>query len=270
MVKIIVATMVKDEDDIIEEWIKHYSKIFGYENLFIIDNYSSDNTFEICQKYLIHGLHLERQDNYKLKGDYMTRIKNENPCDFFIPVDIDEFITLYNEKDGLKCDGIIQYFEYLMQNHSRNLLFKMNYIMPTRTNNDLPILKQFTHGSILDYGSAAKTFIQSSINNNIKFDHGNHFHTNDYILSDLYLIHYHQRSDAQHKKKIINNVLGLGYEMNIDYLKSLHKECSGFHHVNMCIHMLEHPESDNSPFLYNIEHIQNQISLNNFINFIYE
>ncbi len=30
--KVIIATMVKDEDDIIEEWIQYHGKIFGYEN----------------------------------------------------------------------------------------------------------------------------------------------------------------------------------------------------------------------------------------------
>jgi len=44
MVRVIVATMVKDEDDVIEEWIQYYSRLFGYENLFVIDNNSSDKT----------------------------------------------------------------------------------------------------------------------------------------------------------------------------------------------------------------------------------
>ena len=39
-------TMVKDEVDIIEYWIMYHGKLFGYENLFIVDNMSTDGTFE--------------------------------------------------------------------------------------------------------------------------------------------------------------------------------------------------------------------------------
>ena len=101
MVRVVIATMVKDEDDVIEEWIRYYSSLFGYKNLFIIDNNSSDKTYEICEKYLKYGLHLERHDNYKMKGALMTMIKNNNPSDFFIPVDIDEFIVYKNK--GATC-----------------------------------------------------------------------------------------------------------------------------------------------------------------------
>ena len=42
--KVIMATMVKDEVDIVEHWINYHGKLFGYENLFIVDNMSSDGT----------------------------------------------------------------------------------------------------------------------------------------------------------------------------------------------------------------------------------
>ena len=45
--------MVKDEDDIIREWIEYCGNLFSYENLYIIDNYSTNNTYEICKEYLV-------------------------------------------------------------------------------------------------------------------------------------------------------------------------------------------------------------------------
>lgn len=63
--KIIICTMVKDEDDIIEDWIIYHGEIFGYNNIFIFDNYSTDNTFNICQKYVKNGIHLLREGDYK-------------------------------------------------------------------------------------------------------------------------------------------------------------------------------------------------------------
>ena len=42
-----IFTMVKDENDIIREWIIYHAELFGYENIFIIYNYSTVGTFEI-------------------------------------------------------------------------------------------------------------------------------------------------------------------------------------------------------------------------------
>jgi hypothetical protein len=38
--------MVKGEVDIVTDWILYHGTLFGFNNLFIIDNYSSDGTFE--------------------------------------------------------------------------------------------------------------------------------------------------------------------------------------------------------------------------------
>lgn len=83
MVSIIVATMVKDEEDIIRQWIEYYGKIFGYKNLYIIDNYSTDNTYNILQEYIPKGIRLNRIKNFKNKGKIMTLIKDNVDCDFF-------------------------------------------------------------------------------------------------------------------------------------------------------------------------------------------
>ena len=44
-------TMVKDEVDIVEDWLKYHGSIFGYQNLYVIDNFSTDGTYEILLKY---------------------------------------------------------------------------------------------------------------------------------------------------------------------------------------------------------------------------
>ena len=49
MVKIF--TMVKGENDIVRDWVKYHGKIFGYDNLFVIDNMSRDGTFEILNEF---------------------------------------------------------------------------------------------------------------------------------------------------------------------------------------------------------------------------
>jgi len=188
---------------------------------------------------------------------------------FFLPIDIDEFIVFYNKKENLiECDNIMSYFLTLKNTYSKKALFKMNYINPVRTNKDTILLKQFTHGKLCDYGLMAKSFLQN-IPHTFVIDHGNHMRYTNHILTDLHLIHYHKRGDQQHKTKIRNNILGLGYRLDIHYLQTLltrNPECAGRHHVRMAIQMLQNPSKSNSPLL--CKEAVGDIPLDNFILFI--
>ena len=42
-----VFTMVKGEDDIVKDWVLYHGNLFGYKNLYVIDNLSRDGTYEI-------------------------------------------------------------------------------------------------------------------------------------------------------------------------------------------------------------------------------
>ena len=137
--------------------------------------------------------------------------------------------------------------------------------MPIRTNEDHVLLKQFTHGYLHNAGLDAKSFIQTTIPHDIFIDHGNHMPFTNHILTDLYIIHYHKRSDIQHKTKIINNVIGLGHKLELDYLKQL-GGVSGGHHIQMAIHMLENPSASNAPPIQIPPSAS--ISLQNFIDLI--
>jgi hypothetical protein len=249
MVKIIIATMVKNEDDIVKKWIEYHGSIFGYNNLFIIENYSTDATYEICKEYLRKGINLFRKKNYKKKGDYMTYCKNNINCDIFIPLDIDEFICYYdNTTNKVNKNRILNYLNSLMNNP--NGFYKMNYLLPINTNNSDGMSK-FTHGTIGDWGKNAKTFvIKKHVDPHFIFDHGNHVSDRPYILSNLLLIHFSQRSHEQNVKKIIANVTGLGYEYQLDKLKALPTGCAGNHRVLGAINLLENPNMKLDPPLY--------------------
>jgi len=252
MTKIIVATIVKNEDDIVRDWIIYYGEMFGYTNLYIIDNCSTDNTFRICQEFVCRGIHLEQLPDYKLKGEYMTRYKNSVQCDFFLPVDIDEFIVFYDPSaDRLSpsasyISGVVPYFTQLAQTHPSSTLFKMNYISPLKTDTGQFDQKDyfhcFSHGITDDYGMYAKSFLQNTPEFlSMKIDHGNHIPSSNYTSTQLYLVHYHFRSAEQHKKKVRANLEGFGYSLALDDLKALGGNCAGNHHVKRYIHMLENP-----------------------------
>ena len=251
MVKISICTMVKDEDDVVKDWIEYHGKLVGFENLYIIDNNSNDNTYQNCNEYCSRGVHLEKRPDYKQKGNYMTEYKNKINTDIFIPLDIDEFICYYDKENKIiSPEKTIEYLKELFQ--TKHGVIKMNYLWPIRTNNNNDLSK-FTHATYDDYKDMAKTFIiKKNVSQNLRFDHGNHYTQKPYFVSDLVLIHYHHRSHHQYILKCMNNVSGLGYSLNtINLINLLNRSprCGGFHRVQMYIEIKEHPNKDFSPSL---------------------
>jgi len=68
-------------------------------------------------------------------------------------------------------------------------------------------------------------------------------------------------------KKLINNVIGLGHQMDLNYLKNI-GGVDGRHHIDYAIHMLENPLASNDPAI----EIPNStlISFHKYIDFLIE
>lgn len=236
-------TMVKDEVDIIREWIIFHGELFGYENIYIIDNYSSDGTYEIIEEYK-DKIHIFREKNYLQKGILMKKLIDIfcDTNDIAFPIDIDEFIVYYdNDKVFVDKKIINDYINNLPDMY----VYKANYISSVISDNtdygyDNAIL-QCKYGFYDNYGENAKTFFKLK-NYNGDIDHGNHIQTKNYHLTKICLVHYHLRNLNQIKKKIYNNVIGLGYPNDLNKLKKIiqnNNNCAGNHHVNNYICILE-------------------------------
>lgn len=258
-------TIVKDETDIVAEWVHYHGQIFGYSNLYIIDNMSTDGTYEkLLNLKQNHGCSVVQMADYKLKGEYMSRSigvfcsdktddgNYKTPIAY--PLDIDEFIACYDkETHTVSCDKskILAYFNDVIVPkiiNKEHVCFKTNYVI-SKIISDTPnncvgynnAVLECSHGTYSStFGDNAKTFFSSKyiIENNIQIDHGNHFYTRVYFMTDLVLIHYHCRSYEQMVKKIYNNVNGFNYPVNNVKLLHNYLNSSGFHHVKNRIDML--------------------------------
>jgi len=236
--------MVKGENDIVEDWVLYHGTMFGFENIYIIDNFSLDGTYEsllmLKEKY---GIHVTRLPNYKQKGVYMTSlVKKFCINELAFPIDIDEFIVYYDKSSNtISCD------KNLILNHIQSLpkvpIYKMNYIIVKNFHPEgyVRATVESKKGSYSDYETMAKTFFHSGLFRGT-IDHGNHYKTDSYLLSSLCLVHFHQRNLDQIKKKVYNNVTGLGYSpFNLQLLMNLKNKGSsviGFHHVDKQIKIL--------------------------------
>lgn len=260
-------TMVKDEVDIIKEWIIYHGCLFGWQNIFIIDNDSTDGTFEIIQEFA-HLINVYQKSDYKLKGQYMQELIQEHCSDksiaipIAIPIDIDEFIIYYdkeNNKINTDRDFIINYILQLKPAS----VYKMNYINPINTCEDGydQAIKMLEYGSYADYDNLAKSFINTSLFTG-KIDHGNHIICENYLLTNICLIHYHSRNINQLKKKILNNIIGLGYPNNIDALTEIitkNNICPGNHHVKNQIMVLNNTFRFKSVKVLDIDNLINLV-----------
>lgn len=237
MVKIF--TMVKDEVDIVRDWIIYHASLVGYDNIYVIDNYSTDGTYEILQEYS-NEIYVRREHEYGRKGEFMTELINKYCINnIAIPIDIDEFIVYYDNEISVDKNLIHNY----LNNLPKNNIYKMNYIVALITNNNgyERATVEAEEGSYSDYKTFAKSFINTSYFR-INIDHGNHLITNDYFLTKLCLLHYHARNTEQMKKKIFNNVTGFHHQNDLGYLKNLITacpSCAGGHHVRNQINVLE-------------------------------
>jgi hypothetical protein len=102
-----VFTMVKGEVDIVKDWVLYHGHMFGYSNLYIIDNYSRDGTWEtLVNLKKQYNINIMRLPDYKKKGDYMTiLLRTIGRGQMVFPIDIDEFIVHYNKKNNtISCD----------------------------------------------------------------------------------------------------------------------------------------------------------------------
>ena len=246
MVKII--TMVKDEVDIVSDWVLYHGYIFGFQNIYVIDNYSTDGTYEELLKFK-DLITVSRETTYNKKGKYM-RSYIDKYCEdgeIAFPMDIDEFIVHFDystRQISVDKNILINYIKNLPPHN----VYKMNYIWGKFTHNDVDnhpngfmhASSESKYGQLGEFNMFSKGFINTNLNKG-DIDMGNHFLKHDYHKTELCLIHFHCRNLDQMKKKILNNILGLGYKNEIKFLKVLANKCNteGIHHVHNQISVLK-------------------------------
>lgn len=241
--------MQKNEDDILENWILYHGYLFGYENIYIIDNMSDSKSHEIYKKF---NINVTQYEDYRKKGDaifeLMSTIKDTV---FFIPLDLDEFIYLDTSKNYKNEEEMIRNYKedvlkYIMslKRIKNNGRYSFKYYL-TSINNKLyykdPIL-ELHNFRIDDLGSHNKKFFKASEITGL--DHGNHYgfvkdKTMKYTETELILIHYHFRGILKLIQKCRNDILGLKYIKSINNIEELkgavRRNVNGSHNIKTYI-----------------------------------
>lgn len=104
--------MQKDEITFLEPWLAYHGHLFGFENLYVLDNGSTTpHVREVLIRYAAKGVSIDysratRQDYINkgdLVGEIIRRLDADRKYDFFFPTDCDEFIIKRTEW-GFTCD----------------------------------------------------------------------------------------------------------------------------------------------------------------------
>jgi len=181
MNKVNIIAFIKNEEKLIESFIRYHQKIVN--QIIIVDNGSTDNTIDIIKKFDNIQIIYDYSD-FDLKGEICSNIIKQMNEDIVIPLDADEFI-IYDDGFTISDDT------KLVKSYLQNLLingykYKINNIY-NKLNNDL----YHTDTKILNYPK-----IILPIKNFISIDCGFHegkVNTNNDLYNSINIsyVHYH-------------------------------------------------------------------------------
>jgi len=215
--KIWSFTTVKDEEDIIESFVRYNMNIF--DGMVISDNGSNDKTLDILKKLKKEGYNIDiLVDNSQYFDQVVKRndllqhtIKKHHP-DFAFPIDADEFVCTTkktNPRKVIEKLGQDVLYRYRMKNYVVNGKEDENELfIPTK----LKLLRDNEE----DKNHSYKCIIPKNIyKQNIFLEMGSHkatFVDDDrempmIYLEDLYIAHYPVRSKFQLINKVITGRL---------------------------------------------------------------
>ena len=112
MARAACVMMQKDEVHLLEPWLAYHGQMFGFDNLYVLDNGSTHpGVLLTLARYAGKGVHVDyspcRRDHYLHKGDVVGgvihRLEVAGRHDFYFPTDCDEFI-LKQTQWGFTCD----------------------------------------------------------------------------------------------------------------------------------------------------------------------
>ncbi len=226
--------MLKNEPTLVNTFLRYHASLFGAENLFVVDNGSTDlATLRCLLEFEAEGVHVDRsyptlQDYMrkgKIIGDLVTRLDRDCDFDFFILLDCDEFVVL-RSINGYTCEAaaIHQYLDS-MKAEDRILKVSLNLA------NILGTLLQFQKREY------SKTIFPRNVF--LSTDHGHHIGESrsgkESLPCNIVYVHYHyrpyyevvwyarQKLITEVSAEVLDNVLklrsfkGRGWHM-VDYL----------------------------------------------------
>lgn len=199
--------MQKDEHLLLGPWLSYYGALFGFENLFVLDNGSvRADVRTTLAEFERHGVHVDRdhsgREHYRRKGevvgDSLLTLQAFGSYDFLLPLDCDEFLALRtNGRFSFAPPDIDQYLESLL-GEARVLR------VPFQLANH-PVQPDIYH-----HFAFHKVFFTGG--SFVSVDHGNHVgvsaHEPGHVDTDLVYFHIHYKRYDVHQQQARRSWIG--------------------------------------------------------------
>ncbi len=225
-------SMVKDEADIIEDWLRYAIALFGPGNVVVLDDASSDGTSDILLHYraFIRTERVCSNSAGPSKGELMSAAMNadKNAYDLLVPLDADEFVGEQNSWTPGTIRGVMAGLDVV---HVGRFKFPLTYqaIPPLAVHpKGIRSIEAFSVTSyeffVSRHTDFAKTFF--SARHFLSVDSGNHHGTSACERVDhtsLWLYHFPARSLDQFARKILNGADYAGGWRHYDKAQHWHR-----------------------------------------------
>lgn len=162
MARVRCLMMQRDETLLLEAWFRYYGYLFGFENLCVFDNNSTDPTvIETLKTYERAGAEIHwghnRPEDYLGRNEHFKNVirhwDSGGHYDFVLPLDCDEFLAVFTE-DGLSCSrkSIHAAFDALLGDRRAFEIQSMLFNVPSRPGyfRPEPHLRTFLAADTLD------------------------------------------------------------------------------------------------------------------------
>lgn len=229
-----IICMVKNEVDIVRDWVLYHASLVGLDNITVLDNESTDGSFQLLKSLKVRCISVP---DYRQKGLYTTQFIRQFRNELVVPLDMDEFLVYYDRGTNvLSCDIVAP----LLNKLKVAPVYRMNYVGAMVSHESTRATVDFKRGAYHDYGMQGKCFFHSGVFRG-QVDHGNHYPTPNYVAVPFVLVHYHSRNKAQLVQKTIDNLKGLGYDPNnVTQLQdAVTNHRAGNHHAQSRLSMLD-------------------------------
>lgn len=256
-----VFTVTKNEYDLIEDFVRYHGGIFGYDNVVVIDNGSTDErVLDVYSRYTPKGVTVVTRTGYRKdqQGEHFTEIMQQykQEAEFLIGLDTDCFFCV---RESCDPQTIHAYLRGLPRNYDIFAMqtFLMSVVDPNSSNYQAGKLVRPTDCTTFvrrsGYGNIsiphvfyrAANFVRTSVGN-----HGGVTTTNQRMYCpDVAYVHYHETGRQRLYERCRTILLGYGYitegmtrEQELHALRT-NRDGNGIHRQKQYLQYLESPET---------------------------
>jgi len=239
--KIILKT--KNEDDLIDIWIRYYSKMVGKENLVIFDNNStSQKVLDVYKEHDIETIPIKSPNSihpYRYNKIFYDELFMS--CDWFSILDTDEFLCVY-KNEIFSAEGVSELLESSDKQVLGSIWLDHMHVSDSREYfkvNQVPYVCSPEHNK--KHGKAIYKTSYSDIRNINNYGH-NVCCKDTFVDSGLFLLHV----DRTNPEIRIKNCLDMAIVNTIEKHPEIHKELNLIHNGTYNEEFLTKKFKDNS------------------------